>query len=90
MQHTKSMSALEAAANTAIGVLLSWALAVVVDPLCGIQATGGQTLLATLAFTLLSVVRSYAMRRLFERLRRLPALPDPIAAQEPWKGLGEA
>ena len=90
MRQTRRTSAVEAAANTAIGFLLSWALAVVVYPLCGIQATGGQTLLATLAFTLLSVVRSYAMRRLFERVRRLPAPPDPNSAPRPWKGLGEA
>jgi membrane protein implicated in regulation of membrane protease activity len=68
MKQTRRMSAVEAAANTAVGFLLSWALSAIVYPLCGIQASQGQTLLATLAFTLLSALRSYAMRRLFERL----------------------
>ena len=82
MRQSKGMSAVEAAANTAIGFVLSWAVAVIVYPLCGIQAINGQTLLATLAFTVLSVVRSYALRRLFERLRRLPAPAAASAAQE--------
>jgi len=75
MLQTRTMSAFEAAVSTSIGFALSWALAGIVYPLCGIQATFRQTLIATIAFTILSVVRSYVVRRLFERIRR------PVAAE---------
>ena len=73
MIQTRAMSAVEAAFSTTIGFVLSWALAVFLYPLCGIVGTPGQTLAVTIAFTVLSVVRSYAVRRLFERVRR-PAI----------------
>ncbi len=71
---SKTMSAIEAAANTAAGFALSWGVAVVAYPLCGIEANTKQTLAVKTIFTVASVLRSYVVRRLFERLHR-PA-PD--------------
>ncbi|ARJ66135.1 hypothetical protein WV31_10900 [Magnetospirillum sp. ME-1] len=76
---TRAMSAMEAGANTGIGFCLSWALAAFVYPLFGVEASPSQTLAITIAFTALSVVRSYALRRAFELLRRRSSRQEAAA-----------
>ncbi len=57
------MSALEALANSVIGLCVSWAATFFV---LGYSASG--SLLVTLMFFVLSFTRSYALRLLFKRL----------------------
>ena len=60
---------IEAVANVGVGYGLAVALQLILFPVFGLRPTLAQSLYVGLAFTVLSVIRSYALRRLFERLR---------------------
>lgn len=70
MSQSRRMSFAETVANTGSGMLISWLIGLLVYPLFGFAVGGGQALALTAIFTVVSVVRSYAWRRTFERLRR--------------------
>ena len=61
-------SAFEAAANVAIGYLVSVLANVLILPLFGYNVTIGDSFAIGLAFTLVSLVRSYLLRRAFNWL----------------------
>ncbi|MFW8636722.1 DUF7220 family protein [Cribrihabitans pelagius] len=62
-------SALEAALNVLIGCVVSAAGSAVFLPLVGLPApSAGQHIALAFLFTLLSLARSYGLRRLFNRL----------------------
>ena len=63
------MSLVEAVANVAVGYGVAVATQIVVFPVFGVQASLGQNLGIGAAFTLVSLVRSYALRRAFEAIR---------------------
>ena len=63
-------SAFEAAANVAIGYLVSVLANVLILPLFGYNVTIGDSFAIGLAFTLASLVRSYLLRRAFNCLER--------------------
>lgn len=65
---SKKHSALEAVANVAIGYLVSVAANVVVLPLFGYAVSVADGFAIGLVFTAISLVRSYALRRAFNRL----------------------
>jgi hypothetical protein len=64
------MSFIEAVANVAAGFGVALAAQLVMFPLVGIEARARQMLVVGLLFTVVSVVRSYLLRRLFVRLLR--------------------
>ena len=66
---SRRLSAVEAAANIAIGYLVALALTATVLPAFGYNVTTGDALGISLVFTVASLVRSYALRRLFNRIR---------------------
>ncbi|WP_425100246.1 DUF7220 family protein [Tropicibacter sp. S64] len=68
MSQSRSQSALEALANVVVGYCTAFALQVALFPLVGLAAGLGQHLAISAGFTLLSLLRSYALRRLFVRL----------------------
>lgn len=70
MTQTRSMSALEACTSVAAGFLLSLGMQAVLFPAVGLQTTLTQNLKLALGFTALSLVRSYAVRRVFAYLAR--------------------
>lgn len=70
MSQSRRMSLVETLANTGSGMLLSWMIGLVAYPLFGFAVGGGQALALTAIFTVVSVARSYAWRRAFERFRR--------------------
>lgn len=70
MPQTRRLSALEAVTNVLAGFGLALALQMSVFPLVGVVASAGQNLQLAGLFTLASLIRSYALRRLFERLGR--------------------
>lgn len=70
MSQSKTRSAIEAATSTAIGYLVSLAITAVVLPAYGHAVTFSENVQITLIFTLASVVRSYAVRRWFNRTTR--------------------
>jgi hypothetical protein len=62
---SRMMSAVEAVANIAIGFLVSVAANIIVLPLFGYDVTVADSFAIGLAFTAISLVRSYALRRVF-------------------------
>jgi hypothetical protein len=58
----------EATLNTASGMLVSFFLSLAVLPMFGFPASAGQAFGITFIFTVVSIVRSYFWRRLFNWL----------------------
>ena len=65
MMQSRRMSALEAITSTAIGFGVSLAAGAVVFPAFGWQLTFGENLSVTAIYTVISIVRGYLVRRLF-------------------------
>lgn len=65
---SKRNSAFEAATNVAIGYLVSVLANVLILPLFGYNVTIGDSFAIGLAFTAVSLARSYVLRRIFNRL----------------------
>jgi hypothetical protein len=61
------MSLIEAIANVAVGFALAVAAQIVVFPWFGLHASLGENLTIGALFTEISLLRSYALRRLFEQ-----------------------
>ena len=70
MTQGRAISALEALANLVLGWLVALATQLLVFPVMGLSITVAQHLGIGAAFTLVSFLRSYCLRRLFERLAR--------------------
>ena len=59
------MSAIEAVANVAIGYGVALAAQLAIFPMFGMVVSMGDNLMIGAAFTVVSLARSYAVRRLF-------------------------
>ena len=75
MSQGRAISALEAFANMLLGWLVALATQLLVFPVMGLSVTVAQHLGIGAAFTIVSFLRSYCLRRLFERLARRCAPP---------------
>jgi hypothetical protein len=69
MRQSRMMSLVEAVANVAVGLVLAVVAQIIVFPILGLQASLGQNLKLALVFTTVSIVRGFALRRLFEAIR---------------------
>ena len=69
MQQSKRWSLIEAATNTIVGYALAVATQFAVFPLFGLQVGVIDNLGLGLIFTVVSVLRGYALRRVFEHWR---------------------
>jgi hypothetical protein len=69
MTQSRAMSLVEAATNVVVGYVLAVVTQIVVFPWFGLEAALGEHLAIGLAFVMVSLARSYLLRRLFERLR---------------------
>lgn len=67
MSQTRRMSFLESCTNIAIGYGVALASQMVVFPMFGVHADLGQNIGIGLVFTAVSLVRSYLLRRWFNR-----------------------
>lgn len=65
---SRLMSAVEAATNVLIGYLVSVAANIIVLPMFGYDVTIFDSFAIGLAFTAISLVRSYVLRRVFNRI----------------------
>jgi hypothetical protein len=65
MNQSKLGSFIEVCINIAIGFAINWVANIYILPLYGFQITGGQAFSMGLIFTVISVVRSYVIRRWF-------------------------
>jgi hypothetical protein len=62
---SRFMSLLEAVTNIEVGYGLAVLTQIIVFPIFGFQASVSENLLIGAAFTVMSLIRSYALRRLF-------------------------
>ena len=69
-RQSRYMSAVEAVVSTIIGYIVAVASQFAVFPIFGLRVGVIENLGIGLAFTAVSVVRSYLVRRLFERFHR--------------------
>ena len=69
MMQSRRMSLIEALSNVAIGYGVAVLTQIAVFPLFGLQVSLSDNLLIGALFTLVSVARRYAVRRMFERMR---------------------
>lgn len=69
---SRQCSVLEALTNTCAGFGLSVALGQILFPLFGASISLEQNFVITAAFTVLSFVRSYVVRRVFNWIDRAP------------------
>lgn len=70
MTQTRIMSAVEAVANVAVGYGVAVATQLAVFPMFGLAVPLGENLAIGAIFTAVSLARSYALRRLFNRRGR--------------------
>jgi hypothetical protein len=69
MSQTRAQSMIEAVVNTLAGFWLSVAVVAWLFPLVGVQLSFADNLAATSIMTVVSVVRSYVFRRVFNWLQ---------------------
>ena len=66
---TRMMSLVESLTNVAVGLVISLLSQIVIFGAYGIHLTLGDNVMITVWFTVVSVVRSFAIRRYFNRRR---------------------
>jgi hypothetical protein len=69
MKQSRLMSLIEAITNVIVGYGVAVVTQILIFPLFGLQTTLGQNLAMGGIFTIVSVFRSFCLRRLFEALR---------------------
>lgn len=69
MKQSRLMSLVESLANVLVGYVVAVVTQMLVFPLFGLAVTVTENLLIGLIFTVVSIVRSYVLRRGFEALR---------------------
>lgn len=69
MTQSRAVSLFEASSSVVAGFLLSLAMQAVLFPAVGLQTTLTQNLKLAVGFAALSLVRSAALRRVFNRMR---------------------
>ena len=66
---SRRRSLIEAIANVVVGYALAVAMQIIVFPWFGLHPSLGENLAIGSMFTAISLLRNYALRRLFERFR---------------------
>ncbi len=69
MKQSRVMSLVEAVANVVVGYGVAVATQILVFPVFGLQTTLAQNLKLGLVFTVVSIARSFTLRRVFEAIR---------------------
>ena len=69
MTQSRGMSLIEAVTNVAVGYVLAVATQIIVFPWFGLRPSIGESLALGGVFVGISLLRSYALRRLFEHWR---------------------
>jgi len=69
MSKSRRLSMIEAVTNVVVGYALAVITQIVAFPMFGLLVSLGDNLAIGAAFTGISLMRSYALRRLFARLR---------------------
>ena len=66
---TKNKSLIEAVSNTIIGLGTSFAIQLIIYPVLNIPVSIGQNIIITAVFFIVSIIRSYLVRRLFNSFK---------------------
>lgn len=69
MKQTRVVSLIEAFSNVFVGYVVAVLTQMAVFPLFGLRATLSENLAIGAIFTIVSIIRSYSIRRIFEVLR---------------------
>lgn len=69
MKQTRAMSLFESVANVVVGFVVAVLSQIALFPMFGLQTTTTENLQIGAIFTLISIVRSFALRRVFEAIR---------------------
>ena len=75
MKQTRKASLAETLLSTAIGYIIAVTTQAIVFPWFGLHASLSSNLLIGVIFTIVSIARGFAVRRLFEHLRVRHILP---------------
>ena len=67
MKQSRKKSFIEAVTNTVAGLVTSFLIQIVIYPLMGIPVSINQNIVITFVFFVASIVRSYLIRRVFNR-----------------------
>jgi hypothetical protein len=70
MKQSRAMSLVEAVANVVVGYAVAVVTQILIFPIFGLHTTLAQNLKMGAVFTVVSVARSYVLRRVFERFRK--------------------
>jgi len=69
MKQSRAMSLVEAVANVVVGYSVAVITQILIFPVFGLHTSFVQNLKMGGIFTIMSLARSFALRRMFERLR---------------------
>jgi hypothetical protein len=69
MKQSRRMSLVEALTNVGVGYGIAVMAQMAIFPLFGLHATLAQNMMMGAIFTVVSIIRSYALRRIFEEIR---------------------
>lgn len=69
MKQSRAMSLVESIANVAVGYGVAVVTQILIFPVFGLHTTLAQNLKMGAVFTVVSIARSYLLRRLFEAIR---------------------
>jgi uncharacterized protein YacL len=64
---SKKYSIIESVANTLIGLVTSFIIQLIIYPLLDIPVSIGQNIIITFVFLIVSIIRGYLIRRLFNK-----------------------
>ena len=67
LMQSKKYSIIESVANTLIGLVTSFIIQIIIYPLLGIPVSIGQNIIITFVFLIVSIIRGYLIRRLFNK-----------------------
>ena len=69
MKQSRFMSLVEAIANVAVGYGVAVGTQILIFPIFGLHTTLAQNMKLGAVFTIVSIARSFALRRVFEAIR---------------------
>ena len=67
LMQSKKYSIIESVANTLIGLVTSFIIQIIIYPLLDIPVSIGQNIIITFVFLIVSIIRGYLIRRLFNK-----------------------
>jgi flagellar motor component MotA len=67
---SKKLSIIEALTNTVVGLIISFLIQIVIYKALKIDVTIKQNLIITIIFFIASIIRGYAIRRIFTKLKK--------------------